>query len=145
MIIEPYSDDYMRYDKTDNRYVLTEKALLERVGVDLRARMASTSTASPEIVINAFTRRISDMIYTYIHNFSADNAGQDRLITVLPKLRRLLQRAMEIQALYVLTVGDLFLSTKPEERENAVDRLAQDVLGTVIPELGSSILYCGVY
>lgn len=58
----PYSDDYMIYDGISGRYVLTEKALLERAGVSLRARISANAYVSPETVINSFNRTVSDMI-----------------------------------------------------------------------------------
>lgn len=140
----PYSDDYLFYNEITGHYELTEKALIERVGVNLRARMSQTAYVSPETVINGFTKRVSDMIYQFIHMHSVHNAQQDCLIATVPELRAIVARAMETQAMYVVTVGDLYLSTKPEDRANAIDVMAQDMLGEIVPCLGCSILYTGV-
>ena len=139
----PYSDDYMVWDETTNHYVLTEKALLEKVGLNLRARMGDRSLISPEIAIKNFNTTVSDMIYQFIHEHNINNAAQDRLIGTVPELRCIIQRAMELQAVYVSVQGNLYLSTKPEERAVAIDYLAQSKLGTVVPCLGISILYTG--
>ena len=48
---------------------------------------------------------------------------------------------MGYQAVYVMNVGNLYLSAKPEERANAIDYLCQSVLGNVVPCLGVSVLY----
>jgi len=140
----PYSDDFLFFNEQSGHYELTEKALIERVGVNLRARMAETALVAPETAINSFNRTVSDMIYQFIHEHNANNAKQDHLIATVPELRQIIQKAMEYQAVYVLNVGNLYLSTKPEERAVAIDYLAQSILGNVVPCLGISIIYGGV-
>ena len=142
--IEPYSDEYMIFDEASKHYILTEKALMERVGINLRARLARGATVSPEAVIDNFNRTVSDMIYEYIHEFSVDNCRQDWLIAHTPTLRAVIFDAMKYQAIYVAAVGNLYLSPKPEERKNAIDHIAIGKLNTVVPEIGHSILYGGV-
>lgn len=142
--IEPYSDDYMEFDKNTGHYRLTERALTERIGYDIRARMAETSTINPETVINTLTRTISDMIYQFIHEHNVNNARQDCLIATVPELRKIIQTAMEYQAIYVVNVGNLYLSAKLEDRAAAIDYLAQSILNNTVPCLGISILYRGV-
>ncbi len=142
--IRPYSDDYLFYDETTGHYVLTEKALVENVGVNLRERMAETALVNPDTAIKSFTRTVSDMIYQFIHEHNVDNRKQDRLIATIAELRQIIQKAMEYQAIYVLNVGNLYLSVKPEERAVAIDYLAQSILGNVVPCLGISIIYGGV-
>lgn len=139
----PYSDDYMRYDEASGHYVLTEKALMEKCGVNLRARMSETALVSPEVAIERVVTTVSDMIYQFIHEHNVNNARQDCLISTVPELREIVQKAMIYQAIYVLNVGNLYLSTKPEERAVAIDYLAQSVLNNTVPCLGVSILYTG--
>lgn len=142
---QPYSDDYMLWDESTNRYILTEKALNERVGLNLRARMGECSLISPEIAIKSFNTTVSDMIYQFIHEHNADNSRQDMLIATVSDLRRIIQRAMELQAVYVSINGNMYLSAKPEERAAAIDYMAQGMLGTVVPCLGVSILHTGEF
>lgn len=141
---KPYSDDYMIWDETTKHYILTEKALIEKVGLNLRARMGERSLITPEIAIKSFNTTVSDMIYQFIHEHNINNATQDCLIGSVPELRQIIQRAMELQAVYVSVQGNLYLSTKPEERAAAIDYLAKSILNTVVPCLGISILYTGV-
>lgn len=143
--IKPYTDDYMFWDENTHHYVLTEKALLEKVGVNLRARMGDRSLISPEVAIKSFCTTVSDMIYQFIHEHNVDNAKQDFIIGTVEEFRKIVQRAMELQAVYVLNVGNLYMSTKPEERAVAIDYLAQSVLNNVVPCFGVSILYTGVW
>lgn len=140
---QPYSDDYMIWDENTKHYVLTEKALIEKVGLNLRARMGERSLITPEVAIQSFNTTVSDMIYQFIHEHNIDNARQDMLIATITDLRGIIQRAMELQAVYVSVQGNLYLSTKPEERAVAIDYLAKSVLGTAVPCLGRSILYTG--
>ena len=139
----PYSDDYLFYDEQTGHYILTEKALTDKVGVNLRERMAEGALITPETAIKSFIRTVSDMIYQFIHAHNLDNHRQDCLIATVPELRLIIQRAMEYQAIYVLNVGNLYLSTKPEERAVAIDYLAQSILSNTVPCLGVSILYAG--
>lgn len=139
----PYTDDYLFYDEQSGHYELTEKALIEKVGVNLRVRMAEGALVNPETAIKSFTRTVSDMIYQFIHEHNVNNSRQDCLIATVPELRQIIEKAMEYQAIYVLNVGNLYLSTKPEERAIAIDYLAQSILGNIVPCLGISILYAG--
>lgn len=136
-------NNYMKLDEETGQFVLTETALLQRLGIDLRARISEGATINPEVVIGNFLRTVSDMVYQFIHEHSFNNARQDYLITHVASLRNILQRAMEYQAVYVLNVGNLYLSEKAEERVAAIDVMCKSILGTVIPELGMSILYAG--
>lgn len=140
----PYSDDYLFYDERTKHYILTEKALIEKIGVNLRERMGQSALVNPEVAIKSFCRTVSDMIYQFIHSHNVNNARQDYLIACVPDLRHIIQQAMEYQAVYVLNVGNLYLSTKPEERAAAIDLLAQSVLADSVPCIGGSILYSGV-
>lgn len=140
----PYDDDFMTFDGVTGQYVITEKALLSR-GIDIRARLAATSTVSPENVIDTVTKTASEMIYQYIHGFNADNGAQDAIIAQYPPMRERIYRALLYQAVYVCNVGNMYLSAKPEERAMAIDELAKGVLNMEIPGLGVPIIYAGVF
>ena len=138
----PYSDDYMVYDKITGRYVLTEAAFIE-FGYDIRSQIIDGGMASPEQIIKGFFRTVSDTVYGYIHKFSANNMRQDTLIRKVPSLRPIIMQAMIYQAAYMYLNGNLLLSTKPEERERAIDDTCIEMLNQTVPEIGTSILYTG--
>lgn len=140
----PYNDQYMVVDELTGQYVLTEAALLSR-GIDLRARLSETSTITPESVVQNVVQTASDMIYQFIHEHNIDNERQNWLILHVPSARPIIYRAMLYQAVYVCTVGNLYLSTDKSERAAAIDPLAQSILGNVLPELGVSLLYAGTF
>ena len=140
--IEPYNDDYMIFNKLTGRYVLIEQAFID-FGYDIRSQIISGGMTSPEQIIKGFFRTVSDIVYGYIHKFSADNLRQDRFIATLPSLRPIIMQAMLYQAAFVYLNGNLLLSTKPEERERAIDETCIEMLNQTVPEIGTSILYMG--
>lgn len=56
----PYDDDFMRFDKDLNQYLLTEAALL-KFGVDIRARLSAAASVSPENEIDYAVYRVSNL------------------------------------------------------------------------------------
>lgn len=139
----PFDDEYMVFDKLTWQYVITEKALMDR-GINIRARLSETAGVTPEAVISTIVYTASDMIYQFIHEHNTNNAAQDCLIARCPQVRPVIFRAMLYQAVYVVNVGNLYLSTDDAERSKAIDKLAEGVLGNVISGLGISLLYTGV-
>lgn len=139
-----YSDDRMIFDEYSGRYVLTERALLDN-GIDIRSRLERNRTVNATAVINRTLRRVSDMIYNYIHRFNLDNKQQDLWVASIESLREIIYRAMLEQAEYFLMNGDLSRSVERDKREVAIDYSAQQTLSTVVPELGAPITYQGGY
>lgn len=139
----PYNDDYMVVDELSGHYKLTEKALIEKVGVDVRARILATSTVNPENVVEKLVQTTSDMVYQYIHECNIDNARQDYLISKVPELRPIILKAMVYQAEHVCFNGNGYVSPVKEERENAINALCKSVLNTVVPRLGVPITHAG--
>ncbi len=140
--VYPYTDELMRWDDTEQRYYLTEKALIQN-GLDLRGRIAQSKGASPEILINRMIRMFSMEIYRYIHMFSIDNARQDYMIGCIPSLRPILYRAMIEQALFVASLGDGAMSFDENQVKMRISQHAIDELNTTLPEFGAPITYCG--
>lgn len=140
--MEIYQDEFLVYDMAAAQYMLTEKALL-RIGIDLRARISADRTVSPENVIEFFLRTVSDMVYQFIHGYGYNNERQDAIILHDAQAREILRRAMEHQALYVLNVGNLYLSDKKEERAAAICELCRGTLMTKLQRFGFSLLFTG--
>lgn len=142
--MQEYNTDYLEYDELTGHFVLTEKALTDSVGLDLRSRIGEGITVNPEAVISRFLKLTSDMVYGYIHKYNINNKRQDEILAKTASGREIIQRAMEYQALYMATVGNLSYSVKPDERAVAIDETCKTVLNTTIPEIGVCILYTGV-
>lgn len=142
-LIQPYSDELMIWDDITNQYKLTEKALIMR-GLDIRGKLARNKANSPEYVLNGFIDTVSEMIYNYLHQFSANNQAQDRIISGLASLRPILYRALLQQAIYMRRNGQLDINPDENLRKNAIAPQSIQTLNTTIPELGAPITYTGV-
>lgn len=139
--IEPYDDELMIYDKITNRYVLTEKALLEN-GIDIAQEMDNMPYA--QTVVGNILKRVSRKVYNFIHMHNNDDKKQDWYIAHVPSLRRILYEALTAQALYMYTVGDLALTVdKDLAKKSNISEDCEEVLLTTVPELGFCILYTG--
>lgn len=141
--IQPYNDDYMVFDTISNQYVLTEAALKSR-GFDLRNEVITGDFVNPEAVIQGFFMFVSDTVYAYLHNFAADTTRQNFLIATVPSLRNIILRAMLWQAIHMYKNGDGWLSDDKNVQDTAIDKRCISILNENVPELGQSILYCGV-
>ena len=111
--IYPYDDEYMIFDKATGRYILTEKYLIEKMGIDLSARINERNAVTPSALVNRLLRQGSNMVYNYIHAFNANNTFQDLLIAKLPSLRidqnciDVLERTVPELGTTILYIGDL--------------------------------------
>ena len=140
-MIEPYSDELMRYDEMTGFYYITENALISN-GINLRERLARKKAITPEYIILGLVNLATEMIYDYIHSFSFDNSKQDYLITHIKEMRPIIYRALTQQAIYILRVGDAFLAK--EDRDKAISPHAINILNTTVRELGNRpITYAG--
>ena len=141
MLIKPYSDDYMTYDEAQNRYVLTEKAVLDEYGIDLAAEALDSGNL---IAVKAILKRVSNNVYNFIHTFSNQNDVQDRMIAYSDTGREMIKSALLEQFLYMRVNGDLSLSSNRDERMNAVSDDVRTILERRLPEFcGYSVLYSG--
>lgn len=136
--IEPYSDDYMTYDEVTGHYVLTSKFALDTYGLDLLEGINDRNAANAQIAVSAFLRRVSNLIYNFIHDYSIYNQRQDFLIAHNANLRAVIQQAMGEQLIYMHINGDLSRSTDKEKRSLAIDDNAKQIL------INSGICYSGV-
>lgn len=142
MLIKPYSDDYMTYDEAQNRYVLTEKAVLDEYGIDLAAEALDSGNL---IAVKAILKRVSKVVYNFIHTFSNQNDVQDRMIAYSDTGREMIKSALLEQFLYMRVNGDLSLSANPNERFNAVSDDVRTILERRLTEFcGYSVLYSGM-
>ncbi len=133
----------MIWDEITNQYKLTENALIRR-GLDIRGKLAKNKANSPEYVLNGFIETVSEMIYNYLHQFSADNNRQDCIMSQLQSFRPILYRALLQQAIYMRRNGQLDLSMDDSIRKNAISPQAIQTLDTTVAELGTAITYRGV-
>lgn len=136
--IEPYDDDYMVFDQMTGQYVLTSKYVLDTYGIDLFDGVNDRNSVNAQIAVNALLKRVSNLIYNFIHDYSIYDKRQDFLIAHNDRLRAVIQRAMGEQFSYMNDVGDLTRSSDREKRELAIDENAKRIL------INSGICYSGV-
>ena len=106
-ITYPLSDDLMFNDYTRHRYVLTEKAVLDELGIDLKMELNSTGDANPGTLPQRWLVRVSNAIYHWIYEQGMSNAIQEYLLAKYPPLRERVYRALLEQVLYNLENGFL--------------------------------------
>lgn len=135
---QPYDDEYMVFDQMTEHYVLTSKYVLDSYGIDLFDGVNDRNSANAQIAANALLKRVSNMIYNFIHDYSIYNERQDYFIAHNDRLRAVIQQAMGEQLVYLQTVGDLSRSTDQEKRALAIDENAKQIL------INSGICYSGV-
>lgn len=140
---EPYSDAYMRYDELKHRYILTQKCVLDELGIDMEARLSAKGSANPQATINALLDRVSALTYRFIYAHNIDNEAQRYAIETLPSARRILFEAMKAQLTYVMAVGDLSISSDKNKRLQYMDDVAAEILSNPLPEIGYSLIYTG--
>lgn len=139
----PYSDDYMTFDESTNRYVLTSKYALEQFGIDLLETVNDRNAVNQQIAVNGILKQVSNQIYNYIHKYNVCTDIQDLIIAKIPSARNIIKEAMSEQFLYVSMKGYLSRSTDKEKRMLAIDENAKGELERLLPELGICILYTG--
>ena len=141
MLIKPYSDDYMTYDEQSGRYVLTEKAILDEYGIDVAAEAIDSHNLT---AVKAMLKRVSKVVYNFIHSYSNQNDVQDRMIAYSEAGREMIKSALLEQFIYMRVNGDLSLSANPSERLNAVPDDVRTILERRLTDFcGFSVLYCG--
>ena len=143
VITYPYSDEYMTFDEATNRYILTPKYVLDKIGVDLEGSLNERNAINPQIMAQRFLTEVSDDIYEYIHSHNVNTAKQDYLIANIPSLRPIIQKAMDQQFMYSRLNGILGYSVEKEVQAQRICPKAVDTLLQVVPEIGVSILYTG--
>lgn len=128
MFIKPYDTEYMTFNEMTGQYVLTAKAILDNLGIDLNVLAKDNGNG-----VNAFLKRVSYLTYRKLHEYGFDEV-QDMTVATTETGRKIIQEAMLEQAFYVKSVGDLSLSTKPEERKLYASDSLESIFDKVIPE-----------
>lgn len=142
----PYSDEYMEFDERTGRYVLTEKYVFEKMGIDMRSSINERNGINPQILVQRFLTEVSDDVYEFVHSYNpANSARQDWLIAHCPSIRPIIQRAMDKQLMYSRLNGLIGYSAEKSVQEQRICPQTVAELSQIVPEIGRSILYTGVY
>lgn len=150
----PYNDEYMTYDFDEHRYILTPKAVLDKLNIDLIERLNPGGSATRERVPHQFLDEISDIIYSQIYDYSSQPSIQEYQIAKIPSARRVIMDAMLKQVDYSLVNGFLDQYSGIDLKKNSkVDGLssrylaprAKSKLSNPLIETGVPLLYAGKY
>lgn len=101
----PENDGIMVYDKISHRYVLTNKGVLEHMGILLEAVLNNTGDANPSTLPDRILRRVSQEVYLYIYQFGMNSAWIEFLLACYAPLRDTVREMLQAQLLYVLNNG----------------------------------------
>ena len=136
----PYSDNYMTYDMSEHRYILTDAFVREKMNIEL-SDLFDTSAATADIANEKarFFDRVSLMIYNFIYRLCPLRYRKERDLALDATYRITLRKAMEEQIRYIMFNGDLSLysgvnavsGTQLEAhrlREGEIAPMAKDVL-----------------
>ncbi len=154
-ITYPFSDEYMKYDYTRHRYILTEKGVETFTGINLR-KQVNTAIGQEANLVRYYLRLISDKIYNYIYSRSDNKTLLEFILAKSAVSRQMLFDALTAQTLYFVTNGDVSqfsgvnlkngtVTKRSLIKENSISPDAESILlNTEIPELnGNSVLYQG--
>lgn len=153
-MIYPYDDEYLVYDYDEHRYILTPKAVLDKLNLNLIERLNVGGAVNRERVPYQFLDEISDIVYTEIYNYSSQPEIQEYQIAKLPSARKVIMQAMLRQVDYALVNGFLDQYSGIDLKKNSkVDDLssrylaprAKSVLSKPLLESKVPLLYAGKY
>ena len=133
----PLIDQYMTYDFDSHRYVLEPKYIYDKYKFLLADDLQSSEMVKP------FLDMISVQVYGFIHKHNINTMLQDYIIAKTKTGRRIIKEAMEQQFMLVASVGDVTRMLEEARRVNWLDISAENILGEIIPEIGTCILYTG--
>lgn len=135
----PLSDEYMIFDEESKRYELTEKFVMNELGINLSAR-SKNATAVKRVL-----KLASMQVYRFIHEHSVYNELQDHIIATTAGGRRIIKEAMAEQLTYLTFGGDVSRVHDWEKRKMYIDDNAKAILYETLPEIGTTICYSGKF
>ena len=137
------NDNFTIFDDFAEQWLLTPEACQQFASVNLEVEMKDEEY--PEIATKNFLRKVSDLVYMYIHDFAFDNAYQDYVIANYDEARKLVTRAMVCVVQYARKVGLLVWSTDENELSKIIPVDAKSLLNRPLKCYGfKPITYCGV-
>lgn len=150
----PFNDEYMRYDYDEHRYILTQRAVLDKNNINLMERLNYGGDVNRERVADIFLDEISELVYSEIYNYSSQPAIPEYQIAKTPSARNAIMKAMLKQVDYVLVNG--FINQyggvdfkKGTKMESTADRylapLSKNILTRPLAETKVPLMYAGKY
>lgn len=153
MIVDPKSDIYFKYDYDKHQYVLTPKAVLDKLNEDL-TKFSPANSANRERDAQIMCENISDEIYNAIYDMSSDYEVTEWICAKCESARNILMQAMLEQVKYFMFNGSISVYSGVDFKRNQVgddarSRIlapnAKRILNRVVKETGLPLTYCGAF
>lgn len=147
----PFDDEYMVYDYAMHRYVLTPKAVLDRLNEDL-TKYSPADSANREKDVLVMLDNISSEVYNAIYESSADYLYPEFVGAKAPSARSIILQAMLEQVKYFMFNGTISVYSgvnfkKGTISEKANSRIlapnAERILNRTVREVGVPLTYQG--
>ncbi|MGN0743896.1 MAG: hypothetical protein ACI4MZ_01290 [Christensenellales bacterium] len=106
----PFNDDAMLYDYKKHQYVLTERYVLETLGVNLSLYLDGTGDENPSTLGQRILKRVSDFLYRYIYAHGNNKDYIEYLLAKYPPCRDIIKDCLVDELYYQLRNGDFFNS-----------------------------------
>lgn len=147
----PINDEYMIYDFRNHRYMLTEKAVFEEVGVNLNDITGGNVTDK-----NLFLKRVSTDVYSYLLENSRSSDYIEYILAVDTDLRPMVQSMLIAQAEYTLLNGSISMfaginlakgtavDVYKLRDERKVAEAVQSEANRILPKYGFCLKYAGM-
>lgn len=152
----PFNDDFMIYDLKTHRYVLTEKCVLNELGINLALRLNTSGDENPSAAISRALAEVSQKLYTWIysHNVSL-KMWTEYVLAKYEPCREIIKECLKNEVAYNLKNGDFYNYagvnvTKGQSmdltslRDRIVSYMTEQTLYQTLPN-GICLLYQGSY
>lgn len=141
----PYNDDAMIYDFKRHEYVLTERYVLETLGVNLSLTLDTTGDENPSTLGQRVLKRVSDFFYRYIYAHGSNKNFVEYLLAKYPPCRDIIKDCLVDELYYQLRNGDFFNSADVDRQfDRWVSPVTRMRLQEELPN-GMCLLYQGHY
>lgn len=153
-IINPYSDEAMRYDFDNHMYVLTPQCVLAELNENLAEVLNPTGAANVGQNPTAVLKQISFVVYSQMYAGSCNNTIQEWLAAKAQSAREIIKSALKQQVLYFLFGGDVSQYNgvdirkgrkMPDFDSRILAPNARNILERNLKETGKSLMYTGEY
>lgn len=147
----PYDDEYMVYDYSMHRYVLTPKAVLDRLNEDL-TKFSPADSANRERDAQIMLDNISSEVYNAIYEASDNYLYPEFVAAKAPSARAIIYQAMLEQVKYFMFNGSISVYSGVDFKKNTIGDSARSrilapnaerTLNRIIVETGVPLTYQG--
>lgn len=106
-VIDPFDDEYLKYDKVKHEYKGTPKLILDYSGVDLTQELDSFGDANESTLPQRFVDKASRLVYQLVYNHCGPSRRQlmQYIMAKNPDIRDYLKEWISEQVEYMLANG----------------------------------------